>query len=192
MARQIWRAGIFMIMMLFFMITAGTYDPVSYIGDVHGTLKSRFRAADLPYVTTKTQLYDYIQQFIETTYEHSAVLTDANTLDAIDPNSCFSERVSALCRLQYWNNDWNSSAPRQIIKMTPDRAYPYVSLVPLAPMVMQTRCEREVCAGFGDMYNTKLNGSSINSPLGDVVDPFDPYSQYYVKYGVNALDCVDR
>ena len=47
-------------------------------------------------------MLEYIQSFIETSYDMASALVDANTMNDIDFDRCMSDSTEDVCRLKYW------------------------------------------------------------------------------------------
>ncbi|CAE8595062.1 unnamed protein product [Polarella glacialis] len=72
------------------------------MGEVHDNLRVLYKMDTVKEYRTPDEIMEYMQSFIETTYEMASALIDANTMNTIDPTRCFSTSVSDICRLKYW------------------------------------------------------------------------------------------
>jgi hypothetical protein len=87
---------------ILYLTTVGTFQQINNISEVHQTLAVRFTKG-LDTVTTVESVMNYLQHFIETSYEMASALIDANTMNDIDPNRCFDGDVGDVCRLSFWS-----------------------------------------------------------------------------------------
>merc|ERR1740138_732051 len=112
-----------------------------------------------------------------------------------------------------WNAHVNPTLNSTVMGLTPEDPiivdsrldYPFAQVVPLAPIVWQTRAPRVPCSGFGDTYNRDILGAGLCTPFSpcnpDSVTSFDasvpnPYTErlqsVFVTYEEDAFYCIDR
>jgi hypothetical protein len=104
-AKMLNEGGYFLNYLFFFILylsTVGTFQNIANIAQVHQTLAARFTPG-LKEVSTVDSVMEYMQHFIETSYEMASALVDANTMNDIDPNRCFDLEVGDVCRLSFWS-----------------------------------------------------------------------------------------
>eukprot|EP00931_Biecheleriopsis_adriatica_P054627 TRINITY_DN32158_c0_g1_i1.p1 TRINITY_DN32158_c0_g1~~TRINITY_DN32158_c0_g1_i1.p1 ORF type:complete len:980 (+),score=124.55 TRINITY_DN32158_c0_g1_i1:309-2942(+) len=72
------------------------------MSEVNYSLRTLYNVDAAQHAKTPDQVRTYMQAFVETTYEMASALVDANTMDSIDPERCFSPSTHDVCRLKYW------------------------------------------------------------------------------------------
>ena len=73
MLELVFQALLFVPLLIFFLLVLMTYDPLTLVADMHDIIKSRFGLNNID-VTSRQQLYTFMDGFIEATYDHAAVL----------------------------------------------------------------------------------------------------------------------
>eukprot|EP00928_Gymnodinium_smaydae_P050799 TRINITY_DN3435_c0_g4_i2.p1 TRINITY_DN3435_c0_g4~~TRINITY_DN3435_c0_g4_i2.p1 ORF type:complete len:799 (-),score=103.70 TRINITY_DN3435_c0_g4_i2:179-2575(-) len=206
---------------MLFVITLGTYDPIQSISDVHSSLAQRYDVGRLNKLKDVQSVTDYLDFFIKRTYKMGSAMIDVNTFDSIDPARCFDPDVTDICQLTYWSVlDTNPSAlnyinKTEMIDMSIGRVglhlrrpvvldsrmdYPTPMVVPLAPLVWQTRAKRVPCSGFGNVYNDEVLGAGRcpldgECPENTAVSYFaggKSNQRIYLTYVEPAFFCVDH
>ena len=73
MLELVFRFLLFVPLLILFVFVVVTYDPLVLVGNMHSIIKSQF-GLDKIEVTSREQLYTFMDAFIAATYDHAAVL----------------------------------------------------------------------------------------------------------------------
>lgn len=264
MLREFPRLVLFLCLGSLYITSLLIYDPIPMVSQIHNNLRARYKMDSLDGMTHVNDIMEYIQSFLDTSYDMASALVDANTLDTIDLARCFSEDVKDVCRLKYWSmprSDQTAAnylnfttiledrlSPRNTLPSVLDCShpspksnclnrsnlvfndpslkqrtfgllpedpiildsrleYPIPSVVPLTPVVWQTRSPRVPCEGFGNRYNKQVlragrchptEGCDSSSNIGSAFSSSRPslrsgrMQSVFLTYSDDAFFCIDR
>eukprot|EP00929_Paragymnodinium_shiwhaense_P075941 TRINITY_DN3891_c0_g1_i1.p1 TRINITY_DN3891_c0_g1~~TRINITY_DN3891_c0_g1_i1.p1 ORF type:complete len:1255 (+),score=150.39 TRINITY_DN3891_c0_g1_i1:76-3765(+) len=136
-------------------------------------------------------------------------VTESNARSILDcaagsaPSNCVNRKEQLIAEDEY--DKTLGLLPEDPIIFESRLDYPLSSVVPLTPIVWQSRATREECSGFGDKYNYEILGAG----LCGVEDDCDPESvteflgtkaarrtnrsqSFYFTYSEAPFFCVDR
>jgi hypothetical protein len=123
---------------------------------------------------------------------------------------CRAPHPEANCL--HWEQRTNPNLTSTVVGLTPEepailedrKTFPFAQVVPLSPIIWQTRAPEVPCCGFGDTYNTGILGAGDCKPnvrcdhAGAKFDSPVPnpdsgrIQSVFVAYENDAFSCLDR